>query len=47
MPFFLWDEPKNRFANLRYVLYQKSGHNPPYEQPADFTADLVEWTGSL
>jgi proline iminopeptidase len=47
MPFYLWDEPKKRLSKLRYILYQKSGHNPPYEQPADFTADLVEWAGSL
>jgi hypothetical protein len=44
--FYLWDEPKKRLSNLRDVLYQKSGHHAPYEQPAEFSADLVEWANS-
>lgn len=46
-PFYQWDEPKQSFSNLRYRLYEKSGHNPPYEQPAEFTEDLVDWARSL
>jgi pimeloyl-ACP methyl ester carboxylesterase len=33
--------------SLRYRLYQKSGHHPSYEQPDEFTTDLVEWARSL
>jgi len=46
-PFYQWDEPKKRFSNLTYRLYEKSGHNPPYEQPDEFTADLVDWARGL
>jgi len=47
IPFYVWDEPKKSFSNLRYKLYEKSGHHPPYEQPEEFAADLVEWARSL
>lgn len=47
VPHYVWDEPKKRLSNLHYKLYRKSGHHPPYEQPAEFSADLVEWAGSL
>jgi proline iminopeptidase len=46
-PFYLWDEPKKRFSNLRYKMYDKSAHQPPYEQPDEFTADVVEWANTL
>jgi proline iminopeptidase len=47
IPYFVWDEPRKRFSNLRYRLYDKSGHHPPYEQPDEFTADLLEWAHSV
>ena len=47
IPFYLWDQPKTKLPSLRYKLYEKSGHHPPYEQPDEFTADLVEWASSL
>jgi proline iminopeptidase len=47
IPFYLWEQPKKRMSKLRYRLYEKSGHHPPYEQPDEFTADLVEWARSL
>jgi proline iminopeptidase len=47
IPFYVCDEPKKSFSNLRYKLYEKSGHHPPYEQPDEFAADLVEWASSL
>lgn len=46
-PYYLWDEPKKTFSNLRYKVYEKSGHNVPYEQPDEFSADLVEWAEGL
>jgi pimeloyl-ACP methyl ester carboxylesterase len=46
-PFYLWDEPKKRFSNLRYKLYDKSAHQPPYEQPDEFTADVLDWANGL
>jgi pimeloyl-ACP methyl ester carboxylesterase len=47
VPFYLWDQPKTLLSSLRYRLYDKSGHHPPYEQPDEFAADLVEWARSL
>jgi len=47
IPFYLWDEPKTKLSNLHYKLYEKSGHHPPYEQPDEFAADLVEWARSV
>jgi proline iminopeptidase len=47
LPFYLWDEPKKKFSNLRYKLYDKSAHQPPYEQPEEFTADLLDWARGL
>lgn len=46
-PFYVWDEPKKNFSNLRYKLYDKSGHHPPYEQPDEFTADVLDWANGL
>jgi proline iminopeptidase len=46
-PFYLWDEPKKSFSNLRYKLYDKSAHQPPYEQPDEFTADVLDWANGL
>lgn len=43
VPSYLWDDPKDRLGNLRYKLYMRSGHTPPYEQPEEFTDDLVDW----
>jgi proline iminopeptidase len=47
IPFCLWDQPKTMMSRLCYRLYEKSGHHPPYEQPDEFTADLVDWASSL
>lgn len=47
IPFYVWDEPKKNLSNLRYKLYDKSGHHPPYEQPDEFTADLLDWANGL
>jgi proline iminopeptidase len=47
IPFYLWDRPKQHLTDLRYKLYEKSGHHPPYEQPDEFSADLTEWAKDL
>jgi proline iminopeptidase len=46
-PHYLWDKPRQSLSNLRYKLYDKSAHQPPYEQPDEFTADVVEWASGL
>lgn len=47
IPYYLWEEPKKRLLYHRYRLYDKSGHHPPYEQPEQFTADVVDWAKQL
>jgi pimeloyl-ACP methyl ester carboxylesterase len=46
-PSYTWDEEKKHLARLRYKLYDKSGHHTPYEQPDEFTDDVVEWAKGL
>jgi proline iminopeptidase len=47
IPFYVWDEARKTVPDLRYKLYDRSAHQPPCEQPEEFTTDLVEWAGSL
>jgi proline iminopeptidase len=47
IPYYVWDEPKNRLTNVRYHQYDKSGHHPPYEQPDEFIADILDWAKGL
>jgi proline iminopeptidase len=44
-PYYSWDPYLPLFSNLRSRLYERSAHHPPNEQPAEFTADLVAWSG--
>jgi proline iminopeptidase len=46
-PYYLWDEYRALFPNLRSRLYERSAHQPPNEQPDEFTADVVEWARGL
>ena len=46
-PYYQWDAFRPLFSNLRYRLYERSAHQPPNEQPDEFTADLVEWASGL
>ncbi len=32
IPYYVWDEPRKSLSDLRYKLYERSGHRPPYEQ---------------
>jgi proline iminopeptidase len=47
VPFYFWERPKKDVANLRYKLYDRSGHTPPLEQPDEFVADVMEWVKGL
>jgi proline iminopeptidase len=46
-PYYSWDRYLPLFSNLHSRLYERSAHQPPYEQPAEFTADLVAWSRGL
>jgi proline iminopeptidase len=47
LPYYLWDRPQKKLSNLRYRLYERSAHQPPYEQPEEFAADLLDWAEGL
>jgi proline iminopeptidase len=47
MPYYVWDEPRKRLTSLRYHQYERSGHHPPYEQPEEFIADILDWAKGL
>jgi len=42
-PHVHWDVSHQKLSPLTYRLYERSGHHPPFEQPAEFTADVVGW----
>ncbi len=42
-----WDNAMQRLSNVHVKLYDRSSHQPPYEQPEEFSADLVEWAATL
>jgi proline iminopeptidase len=47
VPYEGWEEARRSFPRLRHVLYPRSGHTPPYEEPQQFVRDLRAWTDSL
>ena len=46
-PYYSWDPYRPLFSNLRSRLYERSAHQPPNEQPDEFTADVVDWARTL
>ena len=47
VPYYLWDEPRNRLSRLHYELFDQSGHTPQYEEPQRFTEAITSWAQSL
>lgn len=47
LPYEFWDEARAKHPQLHYRLYERSAHNPPHEQPEEFTDDLVAWASQL
>jgi proline iminopeptidase len=47
VPYTTWDESRHRLSNLRYRLYEQSGHTPPMEEPEAFAADVAAWAREL
>jgi proline iminopeptidase len=40
-----WDPIVPMFRDLTLRIYEKSGHTPPYEEPALFDQNLMDWMG--
>ena len=45
-PYYLWDSMKDKFLNLSYNLFEKSGHFPMLEEQELFDKKLVDWIKS-
>ncbi|MGE0623001.1 MAG: alpha/beta fold hydrolase [Pseudomonadales bacterium] len=41
-----WDPFRDRFRELTLRVFERSGHTPPYEEPALFDAELLSWLAS-
>ncbi|WP_339295295.1 alpha/beta hydrolase [Paenibacillus sp. FSL W7-1279] len=42
-PVSLWDAINGSQANVKKVIFEKSGHNPMFEEPDLFNAILTDW----
>lgn len=42
-PVSLWDVIDDSNDNVKKVIFEKSGHNPMFEQPAIFDKELIDW----
>ncbi|MBZ0286062.1 MAG: alpha/beta hydrolase [Anaerolineae bacterium] len=42
-PPHLWEAVRDRFADLRIRVFEKSGHTPQLEEPDRFDAELLGW----
>jgi proline iminopeptidase len=38
-----WDPVRPKFRDLTVRIFERSGHTPPYEEPALFDAELLRW----
>jgi proline iminopeptidase len=43
----LWEGRLHKLARHTYVLFERSGHTPPLEEPERFDETLLEWVRSL
>jgi proline iminopeptidase len=46
VPYTLWEGVKDKFSNLSYNLFEKSGHTPQLEEPEIFDQKLLDWIKS-
>lgn len=46
VPYVLWDDYKDKFPDLSYNLFEKSGHFPMLEERELFDKKLIEWISS-
>jgi proline iminopeptidase len=46
VPYYLWDEYKEKIPHLSYNLFERSGHWPMFEEQALFDEKLIAWLNS-
>lgn len=39
----LWDDIQEEFRDLQIKVFRKSGHYPMFEEPENFTVELIKW----
>jgi proline iminopeptidase len=42
-PIAVWDEIERDNNQVKKVIFQRSGHNPMYEQPELLDQTLIDW----
>ncbi len=42
-PVDLWNEIERDFPTVKKVIFERSGHNPMYEEPELFDQTLIDW----
>ncbi|OXS74447.1 alpha/beta hydrolase [Lysinibacillus sp. KCTC 33748] len=42
-PVSLWDVINDSFENVKKLIFEKSGHNPMFEEPDIFDKELINW----
>ena len=47
VPHTLWDDQKQKLPNLSLHLFEKSGHTPQFEEPAQFDKALLAWMATI
>ena len=43
----LWEEHRHKLPRHTYVLFERSGHTPPLEEPDKFDQTLLAWLHGL
>ncbi|MHA1986866.1 MAG: alpha/beta fold hydrolase [Promethearchaeota archaeon] len=43
VPYYLWDDYKDRIPDLSYYLFERSGHWPMFEEQSLFDEKLIAW----
>jgi proline iminopeptidase len=46
-PYTLWEEHRHKLPQHTYVLFERSGHHPPLEEPERFDQTLLAWINGL
>ena len=47
VPHVMWDDMKDRFPNVSWRLFERSGHQPFLEEPAEFASVVTAWFAGL
>jgi proline iminopeptidase len=46
-PYMLWEEHLHKLPRHTYVLFERSGHTPPFEEPDRFDDTLLAWAHGI